>query len=136
MCRKKLLSVFLVLFLSLIYSCKCDQGELNAIEISNNFFFFWFGKKSDFGHYYFFSSHFLLFFLPFVVFSREMYCVLHKKKSTFCKVDKNFKEIFFSFHHSVVLLDTTKEATLEWTSYPYGPQAQRPGVSVLYISNK
>ncbi|XP_070493970.1 ephrin type-B receptor 1-B isoform X2 [Chironomus tepperi] len=27
----------------------------------------------------------------------------------------------------VVLLDTTKEATLEWTSYPYGPQAQRPG---------
>lgn len=30
----------------------------------------------------------------------------------------------------VVLLDTTKEATLEWTRYPYGPQAQTPGVSV------
>lgn len=29
----------------------------------------------------------------------------------------------------VVLLDTTKEATLEWTRYPYGPQAQTPGVS-------
>ncbi|XP_055604850.1 ephrin type-B receptor 5 isoform X7 [Uranotaenia lowii] len=27
----------------------------------------------------------------------------------------------------VVLLDTTKEATLEWTRYPYGPQAQTPG---------
>uniref|UniRef100_A0A182U169 Uncharacterized protein n=1 Tax=Anopheles melas TaxID=34690 RepID=A0A182U169_9DIPT len=26
-----------------------------------------------------------------------------------------------------VLLDTTKEATLEWTRYPYGPQAQTPG---------
>lgn len=30
----------------------------------------------------------------------------------------------------VVLLDTTKEATLEWTRYPYGPQAQTPGVSI------
>lgn len=30
---------------------------------------------------------------------------------------------------AVVLLDTTKEATLEWTRYPYGPQAQTPGVS-------
>uniref|UniRef100_A0A182LYF0 receptor protein-tyrosine kinase n=1 Tax=Anopheles culicifacies TaxID=139723 RepID=A0A182LYF0_9DIPT len=25
------------------------------------------------------------------------------------------------------MLDTTKEATLEWTRYPYGPQAQTPG---------
>lgn len=33
----------------------------------------------------------------------------------------------------VVLLDTTKEATLEWTRYPYGPQAQTPGVSGLTI---
>lgn len=29
-----------------------------------------------------------------------------------------------------MLLDTTKEATLEWTRYPYGPQAQTPGVSI------
>ncbi|CAD7001229.1 unnamed protein product [Ceratitis capitata] len=28
---------------------------------------------------------------------------------------------------SVILLDTTREATLEWTRYPYGPQAQTPG---------
>lgn len=36
----------------------------------------------------------------------------------------------------VVLLDTTKEATLEWTRYPYGPQAQTPGVSeLLYIDD-
>uniref|UniRef100_A0A1B0FA78 Eph LBD domain-containing protein n=1 Tax=Glossina morsitans morsitans TaxID=37546 RepID=A0A1B0FA78_GLOMM len=27
----------------------------------------------------------------------------------------------------VILLDTTREATLEWTRYPYGPQAQTPG---------
>ncbi|XP_017468095.1 PREDICTED: ephrin type-B receptor 1-B isoform X2 [Rhagoletis zephyria] len=39
----------------------------------------------------------------------------------------------FVFHFGVVLadqvilLDTTREATLEWTRYPYGPQAQTPG---------
>ncbi|XP_039967982.1 ephrin type-B receptor 1-B isoform X1 [Bactrocera tryoni] len=39
----------------------------------------------------------------------------------------------FVFHFDVVLadqvilLDTTREATLEWTRYPYGPQAQTPG---------
>lgn len=27
----------------------------------------------------------------------------------------------------VVLLDTSREATLQWTSYPYGPQANTPG---------
>ncbi|KAL1115804.1 hypothetical protein AAG570_006094 [Ranatra chinensis] len=26
-----------------------------------------------------------------------------------------------------VLLDTSKEATLQWTTYPYGPQANTPG---------
>lgn len=30
---------------------------------------------------------------------------------------------------SVVLLDTATEPTLEWTRYPYGPQATTPGVS-------
>ncbi|XP_037043289.1 ephrin type-B receptor 1-B isoform X3 [Bradysia coprophila] len=33
----------------------------------------------------------------------------------------------FVWSDQVVLLDTTKEATLEWTRYPYGPQAQTPG---------
>lgn len=37
--------------------------------------------------------------------------------------------VHFVLSFSVVLLDTTKEATLEWTRYPYGPQAQTPGVS-------
>ncbi|GAB0091168.1 ephrin type-B receptor 1-B [Sergentomyia squamirostris] len=32
-----------------------------------------------------------------------------------------------TFADQVVLLDTTKEATLEWTRYPYGPQSQTPG---------
>ncbi|XP_033237102.1 ephrin type-B receptor 1-B isoform X3 [Drosophila pseudoobscura] len=33
----------------------------------------------------------------------------------------------FTYADQVVLLDTTREATLEWTRYPYGPQAQTPG---------
>ncbi|XP_022217539.1 ephrin type-B receptor 1-B isoform X3 [Drosophila obscura] len=33
----------------------------------------------------------------------------------------------FTHADQVVLLDTTREATLEWTRYPYGPQAQTPG---------
>ncbi|XP_069702936.1 ephrin type-B receptor 2 isoform X1 [Periplaneta americana] len=32
-----------------------------------------------------------------------------------------------SSSEQVVLLDTTQEATLEWTRYPYGPQANTPG---------
>ncbi|KAL1403311.1 hypothetical protein pipiens_005722 [Culex pipiens pipiens] len=50
--------------------------------------------------------------------------------------------LFYIFNHKldgvasdqVVLLDTTKEATLEWTRYPYGPQAQTPGVSTNYVT--
>lgn len=41
---------------------------------------------------------------------------------------------FFGVGFSVVLLDTTKEATLEWTRYPYGPQAQTPGVSIIHLN--
>jgi len=29
----------------------------------------------------------------------------------------------------VVLLDTTKEDSLDWTRYPFGPQSATPGVS-------
>lgn len=29
-----------------------------------------------------------------------------------------------------MVLDTTGEASLEWTRYPYGPQANTPGVSI------
>uniref|UniRef100_A0A1B0CFJ7 Uncharacterized protein n=1 Tax=Lutzomyia longipalpis TaxID=7200 RepID=A0A1B0CFJ7_LUTLO len=36
----------------------------------------------------------------------------------------------------VVLLDTTKEATLEWTRYPYGPQSQTPGNSDVDINTE
>lgn len=32
---------------------------------------------------------------------------------------------------SVVLLDTTGEASLDWTRYPYGPQANTPGVCIV-----
>lgn len=35
--------------------------------------------------------------------------------------------IHFIKADQVILLDTTREATLEWTRYPYGPQAQTPG---------
>lgn len=37
-------------------------------------------------------------------------------------------QFLFNFF-AVVLLDTTGEATLDWTRYPYGPQANTPGVS-------
>lgn len=58
------------------------------------------------------------------------------------KTKKNLnalKTVFINFNSclyyaSVVLLDTTKEATLEWTRYPYGPQAQTPGVSSTLIN--
>ena len=39
------------------------------------------------------------------------------------------EKVNLHFCVSVVLLDTTQEATLEWTRYPYGPQANTPGVS-------
>lgn len=46
----------------------------------------------------------------------------------------SFSFCFFLFSYLiVVLLDTTKEATLEWTRYPYGPQAQTPGVSIDFF---
>lgn len=32
----------------------------------------------------------------------------------------------------VVLLDTTKESSLDWTRYPYGPQSRTPGVSIIW----
>ncbi|XP_037925569.1 ephrin type-B receptor 1-B isoform X3 [Hermetia illucens] len=38
-----------------------------------------------------------------------------------------FGGLHYTIADQVVLLDTTKEATLEWTRYPYGPQAQTPG---------
>lgn len=36
--------------------------------------------------------------------------------------------LFFSLV-AVVLLDTTQEEKLEWTRYPFGPEANTPGVS-------
>ncbi|KAH8376029.1 hypothetical protein KR093_005601, partial [Drosophila rubida] len=42
----------------------------------------------------------------------------------------NLITIMYSYNWKIViviLLDTTREATLEWTRYPYGPQAQTPG---------
>lgn len=38
-----------------------------------------------------------------------------------------------AFCVAVVLLDTTTEASLDWTRYPYGPQAQTPGVSITHF---
>lgn len=40
-----------------------------------------------------------------------------------------------NFVVAVVLLDTTGEEKLEWTRYPYGPQANTPGVSFYSIDN-
>lgn len=35
------------------------------------------------------------------------------------------------FFISVVLLDTTTEESLDWTKFPFGPNAPTPGVSYL-----
>lgn len=56
--------------------------------------------------------------------------IKHKTENALKTVFINFN--FCLYYASVVLLDTTKEATLEWTRYPYGPQAQTPGVSQLF----
>ena len=37
------------------------------------------------------------------------------------------------FLFAVVLLDTTKEDSLDWTRYPFGPQSATPGVSISPI---
>jgi len=36
---------------------------------------------------------------------------------------------------AVVLLDTTTEEKLDWTRYPFGPQANTPGVSTPKFSS-
>lgn len=48
-------------------------------------------------------------------------------QSSFHSLFSIFYIKFFFSRTTVVLLDTTKEATLEWTRFPYGPQAQTPG---------
>lgn len=40
--------------------------------------------------------------------------------------------IGFSSADYVVLLDTTKEDSLDWTRYPFGPQSATPGVSLIF----
>ena len=40
------------------------------------------------------------------------------------------KYVLFSWWIAVVLLDTTKEDSLDWTRYPFGPQSATPGVSL------
>lgn len=42
-----------------------------------------------------------------------------------------FVYVFALFSFAVVLLDTATEATLEWTRYPFGPEATTPGVSKI-----
>lgn len=42
--------------------------------------------------------------------------------------------LIIPFLVSVVVLDTTGESSLEWTRYPYGPQASTPGVSTRKIT--
>lgn len=43
------------------------------------------------------------------------------------------RSIFFLSLVSVVLLDTTQEEKLEWTKYPFGAEANTPGVSFAIV---
>lgn len=60
------------------------------------------------------------------------------KRASSCVTNKipvfSLSLFFFScrsLQFIVVLLDTTKESSLDWTRYPYGPQSRTPGVSIM-----
>ncbi|KAJ9600949.1 hypothetical protein L9F63_000896, partial [Diploptera punctata] len=42
-------------------------------------------------------------------------------------IQEKYAKLNETHKEKLVLLDTTQEATLEWTRYPYGPQANTPG---------
>lgn len=89
-------------------------GFLFLFDFVSNFFWGNFFVYSHFFNFYFFGNGrevFSFFRFFWMIFFNALYLFV------------------FFFPFAVVLLDTTKEATLEWTRYPYGPQAQTPGVS-------
>lgn len=110
--------VFMYIFRDIIaFSSYIFLGFLFLFDFVSNFFWGNFFVYSHFFNFYFFRqwqrSFFFIFFRFFwMIFFSALY-------------------LFVFFPFAVVLLDTTKEATLEWTRYPYGPQAQTPGVSFL-----
>lgn len=46
-----------------------------------------------------------------------------------------FQNINDFFYLTVVLLDTTTEGSLKWTKFPFGKQANTPGVSIYRFPN-
>lgn len=55
------------------------------------------------------------------------YCVISYCVIISYSMTSHAHRIFFVI--AVVLLDTTTEEKLDWTRYPFGPQANTPGVS-------
>lgn len=57
-----------------------------------------------------------------------------KKKKKKKRIEMSVRSIFFLSLVSVVLLDTTQEEKLEWTKYPFGAEANTPGVSFAVVA--
>lgn len=76
--------------------------------------------------------------LIFSLFSLSPFCVsiflaMQKKKKK-KRIEMSVRSIFFLSLVSVVLLDTTQEEKLEWTKYPFGAEANTPGVSFAVVA--
>jgi len=63
----------------------------------------------------------------------SMYCCLRINRPMTCCSRTHSHRIFLVI--AVVLLDTTTEEKLDWTRYPFGPQANTPGVSTPKFSS-
>lgn len=57
---------------------------------------------------------------------------LQKRKRN--KRNPSVRSTLFLSLVSVVLLDTTQEEKLEWTKYPFGAEANTPGVSFAIVA--
>ena len=63
--------------------------------------------------------------------SASLHTLVHFSR---CLKNKIVLNVVFLFFFAVVLLDTTKEDSLDWTRYPFGPQSATPGVSIFIHS--
>ena len=67
------------------------------------------------------------------MFSADVFCWVSAKKKVenewSAELERADEITRFLLLFAVVLLDTTKEDSLDWTRYPFGPQSATPGVS-------
>lgn len=60
--------------------------------------------------------------------NNTLYCIIYILQAILAYPYFLYNNIFYLFV-LVVLLDTTTEPSLRWTTYPYGPDANAAGVS-------